>query len=106
MFRALLCMTLAGETLSFTKWVAKLRSQPLFAALAGFAQPSPGGGTFYDFAARLYPEPTDPIIRQAISQPKKEPAPKPYRAPRSGVVQQLVNQALKNQDKPRAAFPA
>lgn len=106
MFRSLLCMTLAGETLGFTKWVGKLRSQPLFAILSGFEQRTPGVGTFYDFAARLYPEPTDSIVRPALSKPKKEQAPKPYRAPRSGVVQQLVNKALANKDKPLAAFPA
>jgi hypothetical protein len=55
MFRSLLCLTLSGETLSFTKWVDKLRSQPLFAALSGFVGKTPGIGTFYDFTTRLYP---------------------------------------------------
>jgi hypothetical protein len=104
MLRSLLCLTLAGETLSFTKWVGKLRSQPLFATLSGFVERTPGIGTFYDFAARLYPEPTDPSIRQVVRKPKKDK--EPTRAPRSGVVQQLVKQALKNKDKPLAAFPA
>jgi hypothetical protein len=108
MFRSLLCMVLASETLSFTKWVAKLRSQPLFATLSGFTERTPGIGTFYDFAARLYPEPTDPITRQVVSQPKKDKAQAqaPARAPRAGIVQQLVNKALKNLDKPLAPFPA
>ena len=66
MLRSLLCMTLSGETLGFTKWVSKLRSQPLFATLSGFTERTPGIGTFYDFAARLYPEPTDPITRQVL----------------------------------------
>ena len=106
MFRSLLCLTLSGETLSFTKWVDKLRSQPLFATLSGFVGTTPGIGTFYDFTARLYPEPTDPIIRKPVSKPKNEKDPNPYRAPRSGVVQQLVKKALDNKDKPLPVFPA
>jgi DDE family transposase len=108
MFRSLLCLTLSGETSSFTKWVAKLRSQPLLAALSGFAGRTPGIGTFYDFTARLYPEPTAPMVRKPFSKPKdskpKDSAKK--RPPRSGVVQQLVTKALANQDKPLSAFPA
>jgi len=106
MLRSLLCMTLSGETLSFTKWVTKLRSQPLFATLSGFTERTPGIGTFYDFAARLYPEPTGPSTRPVLSQPKKDKDKAPARAPRAGIVQQLVNKALKNLDKPLAPFPA
>jgi hypothetical protein len=108
MFRSLLCLTLAGETLSFTKWVSKLRSQPLFAALSGFAERPPGIGTFYDFTARLYPETTASIVRQPLSKPKdskpKDSAKK--RPPRSGLVQQLVTKALANKQKPLSTFPA
>ena len=44
MFRSLLCMILSGRTLSFTKWVKLLRSEPLFAVLSGFEDGSPGNG--------------------------------------------------------------
>jgi hypothetical protein len=70
MFRSLLCLTLSGETSSFTTWVKKLRSLPLFATLSGFGHSTPGIGTFYDFIARLYPEPTDPLTRHPLSKPK------------------------------------
>jgi Transposase DDE domain len=103
MFRSLLCMILSGETLSFTKWTSKLRSQPLFAALSGFEGATPGIGTFYDFCRRLFPETTDSIIRQAIFKPQdsnKNPPPRP------GIVQRLVAKALDNLDKPLPPFPA
>ena len=103
MLRSLLCMIVSGQTLSFTKWVEILRSQPLLAALSGFAGPTPGIGTFYDFSARLFPETTDSIIRQAIFKPKdsvKDPPPRP------GIVQRLVTKALRNLDKPLPTFPA
>src|SRR5262249_21000516 len=69
MLRSLLCMILSGEAFGFTKWVGKLRSQPVLAALSGFAESTPGIGTFYDFSARLYPEPTAAIVRQAVFKP-------------------------------------
>jgi hypothetical protein len=103
MFRSLLCLTLSGETVSFTKWVAKLRSQPLFATLSGFEESTPGIGTFYDFTARLYLEPTDPIIRPPFSKPTDSDKKKP---PRSGLVQQLVTKALANKNKGLPAFPS
>lgn len=103
MFRSLLCLTLSGETSSFTKWVAKLRSQPLFAALSGFAGSTPGIGTFYDFTARLNPEPTAPVTRQPLCKPKDSNKKSP---PRPGLVQQLVTKALANKDKALKAFPA
>jgi hypothetical protein len=103
MFRSLLCMILSGQTLSFTKWVKLLRSQPLFAALSGFENSSPGVGTFYDFSDRLFPETTDPIIRQAIFKPKDSDIDRP---PRAGVVGRLVSKALDNLDKPLPPFPA
>jgi hypothetical protein len=103
MFRSLLCMILSRQTLSFTEWVKILRSQPLFAALSGFEDRTPGIGTFYDFSRRLFPETTDSIIRQAIFKPKSSD--KDHR-PRPGIVQRLVTQALDNLDKPLPAFPA
>ena len=103
MFRSLLCMVLSGQTLSFTKWVKILRSQPLLAALSGFAGCTPGIGTFYDFSARLFPETTDSIIRQAVFKPKDSDKTPP---PRPGIVQRLVTKALQNLDKPLPAFPA
>jgi Transposase DDE domain len=103
MFRSLLCMILSGQTLSFTKWVEILRSRPLFAALSGFESRTPGIGTFYDFSRRLFPETTDPIIRQAISKPKDSDQDRP---PRPGIVQRLVSKALANLDQPLPAFPA
>jgi len=103
MFRSLLCMILSGQTLSFTKWVEILRSQPLLAALSGCSGRTPGIGTFYDFSARLFPETTDSIIRQAIFKPKDCVKDRP---PRPGIVQRLVTKALKNQDKPLPPFPA
>jgi len=103
MFRSLLCMILSGQTLSFTKWVKILRSQPLFAALSGFEDSTPGIGTFYDFSGRLFPETTDSIIRQAIFKPKDSDIDRP---PRAGIVQRLVTKALDNLDKPLAPFPA
>jgi hypothetical protein len=103
MLRSLLCMIVSGETLSFTIWASKLRSQPLFAILSGFAGDTPGIGTFYDFSARLFPETTDSIIRQPICKPKaSDKAPRP----RPGIVQRLVAKALTNQDKPLPPFPA
>jgi len=103
MFRSLLCMILSGQTLSFTKWVDILRSQPLFAVLSGFEADTPGIGTFYDFSARLFPETTDPITRRPISKPKDSDI---DRRPRPGIVQQLVTKALDNLDKPLPPFPA
>src|SRR5215813_4521459 len=103
MFRSLFCMILSGQTLSFTKWVKILRSRPLFAALSGFEDRTPGIGSFYDFSRRLFPETTDSIIRQAIFKPK---ASDKDRRPRPGIVQRLVTKALDNQDKPLPAFPA
>jgi hypothetical protein len=103
MFRSLLCMILSGQTLSFTKWVKLLHSQPLFAALSGFENGSPGVGTFYDFSNRLFPETTDPIIRQAIFKPKDSDKDRP---PRAGIVQRLVTKAIDNLDKPLPPFPA
>jgi hypothetical protein len=103
MFRSLLCLTLSGETVSFTTWVKKLRSQPLFAALSGFGHSTPGIGTFYDFTARLYPEPTDPITRHPLSKPKESTQ---KSRPRPGLVQQLVDKALANKDKALGAFPS
>jgi len=103
MFRSLLCMILSRQTLSFTEWVKILRSQPLFAALSGFEDRTPGIGTFYDFSRRLFPETTDSIIRQAIFKPKSSD--KDHR-PRPGIVQRLVTQALENLNKPLPAFPA
>jgi hypothetical protein len=103
MFRSLLCMVLSGQTLSFTKWVTILRSQPLFAALSGFEDGTPGIGTFYDFSRRLFPETTDSIIRQAIFKPEDSDKDRP---PRTGIVQRLVTKALDNLDKPLPPFPA
>jgi hypothetical protein len=103
MFRSLLCMILSGQTLSFTQWVKILRSQPLFAALSGFEDRTPGIGTFYDFSHRLFPETTDSIIRQAIFKPKD---PDKDRPPRAGIVGRLVTKALDNLDKPLPSFPA
>jgi Transposase DDE domain len=103
MFRSLLCMILSGQTLSFTKWVETLRSQPLLAALSGFPGRTPGIGTFYDFSGRLFPETTDSIIRQAIFKPKDSGKDRP---PRPGIVQRLVTKALANQDQPLPPFPA
>ena len=103
MFRSLLCMVLSGQTLSFTHWVKLLRSQPLFAALSGFEDGSPGIGTFYDFSDRLFPETADPIIRQAIFKPKDSDKDRP---PRPGIVSRLVAKALNNLDKPLPPFPA
>jgi len=103
MFRSLLCRILSGQPLSFTQWVEILRSQPLFAALSGFAGCTPGIGTFYDFSGRLFPETTDSILRQAIFKPKDSDKDRP---PRPGIVQRLVTTALANQDKPLPAFPA
>ena len=107
MFRSLLCLTLSGETSSITKWVGKLRSQPLLAALSGFAGRTPGVGTFYDFTARLFPETTAPLLRNPFSKPKDSTQDKDKkRPPRPGIVQQLVTKALDNRDKPLAPFPA
>jgi hypothetical protein len=103
MFRSMLCMILSGQTLSFTKWVEILRSQPLFAALSGFEDGTPGIGTFYDFSGRIFPETTDSIIRQAIFKPKDSDKDRP---PRTGIVQRLVTKALDNLDKPLPPFPA
>jgi hypothetical protein len=103
MFRSLLCMILSGQTLSFTQWVGLLRSQPLFAALSGFEDGSPGIGTFYDFSHRLFPETADPIIRQAIFKPRDSDKDRP---PRPGIVSRLVAKALNNLDKPLPPFPA
>jgi hypothetical protein len=101
--RSLLCMTLTAETLSFTKWVEKLRSQPLFAILSGFAERPPGVGTFYDFAARLYPEETSPVLRTPLTKPKG--AERNGHA-RPGRVKQLVTKALQRLDAPLSRFPA
>src|SRR6266508_4982579 len=103
MFRSLLCMVLSGQTLSFTKWVTILRSQPLFAALSCFEDGTPGIGTFYDFSGRLFPETAGSIIRQAIFKPKDSDKDRP---PRTGIVQRLVTKALDNLDKPLPPFPA
>ena len=103
MFRSLLCLTLSGQTLSFTKWVKILRSQPLFAALSGFENDSPRLGTFYDFSDRLFPETTDSILRQAVFKPKDSDIDRP---PRPGIVRRLVTKALDNLDKPLPPFPA
>src|SRR5262249_2925045 len=103
MFRSLLCLILSGQPLSFTQWVEILRSRPLFAALSGFAGRTPGIGTCYGFSGRLFPETTDPIIRQAIFKPKASDQDRP---PRPGIVQRLVAKALANPDKPLPAFPA
>src|SRR5215470_3841928 len=70
MFRSLLWMILSGQTLRFTNWVKILRPQPLLAALSGFAGSTPGIGAFYEFSRRLFPEPTDSVLRQAIFNPK------------------------------------
>src|SRR5215831_3363973 len=107
MLRSLLCLTLAGDTSSFTKWVGKLRFHPLFAVLSGFEGRTPGVGTFYDFTARLFPERTDPIVRKPISKPKDSDQEKHKNRPlRTGIVQQLVTTALDNKDQPLPAFPA
>src|SRR5262245_11632906 len=103
MFRSLLCMILSSQTLSFTQWVKILRSQPLFAALSGFEDGTPGIGAFYDFSERLFPETTDSIIRQAIFKPKDSDI---DRSPRAGIVSRLVTKALDNLDKPLPTFPA
>src|SRR5215813_7275370 len=97
MFRSRLCLILSGQTLSFTKWVKILRSQPWFAALSGFEDGSPGIGTFYGFSDRLFPETADSIIRQAIFKPKDSDQDRP---PRPGIVRRLVSKALDNLDKP------
>jgi hypothetical protein len=55
MFRSLLCMILSGQTLSFTKWVKLLHSQPLFAVLSSFENGSPGVGAFYELTAASSP---------------------------------------------------
>ena len=107
MLRSLLCLTLAGETCSFTKWTGKLRFHPLFAVLSGFEGRTPGVGTLYDFTARLFPERTDPIVRKPVCKPKDSDQEKHKNRPiRSGIVQQLVTKALDNKDQPLPAFPA
>src|SRR5262244_2898524 len=78
MFRSLLCMILSGQTLSFTEWVKILRSQPLFAALSGFDDRTPGVGTFYDFSRRLFPEP--PASSWHCSAPGRKSSRKPWQA--------------------------
>jgi hypothetical protein len=103
MLRSLLCMVLSQETLSFTKWVQKLRSQPLLALISGFQGRTPGVGTFYDFTARLYPETTSPIFRKPIEKPKDSDKNKP---PRPGIIKQLVAKALARKDQPLAPYPA
>jgi hypothetical protein len=47
---------------SFTKWAAQLKLNPLFAILSGFpVGDTPGVGTFYDFAGRLWNSDSDNI---------------------------------------------
>jgi hypothetical protein len=98
-FRSLLCMIISGQTLSFTKWVEILRSQPLFASLWLCRLHSRHR---HFFCRRLFPATTDSILRQAIFKPKDSDQ---DRLPRPGIVQRLVTKALDHQDKPLPAFP-
>jgi hypothetical protein len=53
MLRSCLAMMECGET-SFTAWVARMRDEPFYALISGFAPDDvPGVGTFYDFQDRL-----------------------------------------------------
>ena len=107
MLRACLCMTLSGETSSFTKWVGQLRTQPLFAVLSGFDARPPGIGTFYDFTARLWPETTAPQTRKPVRRPKDAAAATvKKKTPRTGATARFVKAAQARLEQPLAAFPA
>src|SRR5262249_5562473 len=100
-FRSLLCRILSGQPLRFTQWVATLRSRPLLAALSGFADCTPGIATCYAFTARLFPETTDSIIRQAIFNPNDSAQDRP---PRPGLARASGHNSSQASRPPTAGF--
>ena len=102
LFRSLLLMRLLNVS-STDLWVKQLRSFPLWAILSGFPPDDvPGVGTFYDFAARLWPGDSPHVnlkVRRSRKKPKKGKKGKKAPVKRPGVVQRLVNHFL---DGPQA----
>jgi len=78
MFRALVCGAYLGIS-SITKLVARLRSSPPLATIAGFDPDDiPGVGTFYDFMYRLWGEDKRHLVerkRRTRSPKNKDQAP-------------------------------
>ena len=108
LFRSLLVMPLAGYR-SIDKWVAALKSFPLFAILSGLApDDTPGVGTFYDFINRLWQ--TDNKATAKIRKPgrrRRRKGKKNEKAPlaRPGIVGRLVNRILRQKGQPLPARP-
>lgn len=97
LFRSLLLMRVL-KVVSLDVWVKQMRSFPLWAILSGFPPGDvPGVGTFYDFAARLWPG-SSPHINLKVHHSRKKPkkGKKGQKAPvkRPGAVDRLVNHFL------------
>ena len=97
LFRSLLLMRLLKVT-SLDGWVRQMRSFPLWAILSGFPPDDvPGVGTFYDFAARLWPG-DSPHVNLKARRPRRKPkkGKKGKKAPVAppGAVQRLANHFL------------
>jgi hypothetical protein len=101
MLRSLLLMHKLQYT-SVDKWVDALRTVPLYAILSGFHPDStPGVGTFYDFFNRLWLAPSPHLMnkkKRKVKKPKAKGKKHQKMAPRNpGIVEKLVNRALKQQ---------
>ena len=94
---------------SIDKWVAALKSFPLFAILSGFApDDTPGVGTFYDFINRLWQ--TDNKATAKIRKPgrrRRRKGKMNEKTPlaRPGIVGRLVNRILRQKGQPLPARP-
>lgn len=73
-------LSLKFKITSITRWVALLRENPLFAILSGFTfGDTPGIGTFYDFASRLWDSDSD-----HLSPKDRFPKPKAIKGVKKG----------------------
>jgi len=110
MLRSLILMTLL-KIHSITEWVSNLNAFAIFAVLSGFDPADvPGVGTFYDFIDRIYPE-SSPFSKNSLFPLRRKPTKKlgkneklPPKHP--GIVNKLVDRAIKYIDKPLPKRPA
>jgi hypothetical protein len=118
MLRSLILMTLR-KVRSITQWVEILRTNLLFAVMAGFdPHDTPGVGTYYDFFHRLidgpYRRPCEHLPRKSLevrclherNLKKEKEAREEARDHSSSLSEKLVNELLPLADQPRhGEFP-
>jgi hypothetical protein len=90
---------------SFTKWAAQLKLNPLFAILSGFpVGDTPGVGTFYDFAGRLWNSDSDTISPKEM--PPKIRVRKPFsKGAKASSIEKISVEKLIGQYEQKSASP-